>query len=90
MWRSARPDAVPGAAAPAAPGAVPEAPPGGGQRVLARLLDALVARRDIPDGLREWAERSSAGGFRSLSECLDELERAGTAAAAATGPTRPG
>ena len=72
------------------PGAVPEAPPGGGQRVLSRLLDALVARRDIPDELREWAERSSTGGFRSLGECLDELERAGTAAAAATGADPPG
>ena len=72
------------------PGAVPEAPPGGGQRMLCRLLDALVARRDIPDDLRDWAERSSAGGFRSLGDCLDELERAGTAAAAATGADPPG
>ncbi len=72
------------------PGAVPEAPPGGGQRMLSRLLDALVARRDVPDGLREWAERSSAGGFGSLGDCLDELERAGTAAAAATGADPPG
>jgi hypothetical protein len=72
------------------PGAVPEAPPGGGQRMLSRLLDALVARRDIPDGLREWAERSSAGGFGSLGDCLDELERAGTAAATATGADPPG
>ena len=75
------------------PGAVPEAPPGGGQRMLSRLLDALVARRDIPDGLRDWAERSAAGGFSSLGDCLDELERAGTAAAAgdgrrASGPER--
>ena len=33
------------------PGADPEAPTGGGQRMLSRLLDALMARRDIPDGL---------------------------------------
>ena len=58
--------------------------------MLSRLLDALVARRDIPDDLREWAERSSTGGFGSLGECLDELERAGTAAAAATGADPPG
>ena len=72
------------------PGAVPEAPPGGGQRMLSRLLDALVARRDIPDGLRDWAERSAAGGFSSLGDCLDELERAGTAAAAVTAADPPG
>src|SRR6476646_252732 len=72
------------------PGAVPAAPPGGGQRMLSRLLDALVPRRDIPDSLREWAERSTAGGFGSLGDCLDELERAGTDAAAATGAEPPG
>ena len=64
------------------PGAVPEAPPGGGQRMLARLLDALVARRDIPDGLRGWAERSAAGGF-------DSLERLPRRAASAPAPPPP-
>ena len=58
--------------------------------MLSRLLDALVARRDIPDGLRGWAERSAAGGFSSLGDCLDELERAGTAAAAVTAADPPG
>jgi hypothetical protein len=72
------------------PGAVPEAPDGGGQRMLARLLDALVARRDIPAGLRAWAERSGGAGFDSLGECLDELERVGTDAAAITGAEPPG
>jgi hypothetical protein len=64
------------------PGADPAAPPGGGQRMLARLLDALVARRDIPEALAGWVDRSAAGGFASLGACLDELERSGTEAAA--------
>jgi hypothetical protein len=72
------------------PGADPEAPPGGGQRMLSRLLDALMARRDVPDGLRGWAERAAAGGFASLGECLDELELVGTEAAAATDAEPPG
>ena len=63
------------------PGADPEAPTGGGQRMLSRLLDALMARRDIPDGLLAWAERAATAGFGSLGECLDDLERAGTEAA---------
>ena len=72
------------------PGAVPAAPPGGGQRMLARLLDALVARRDVPDGLREWAERASGAGFGSLGACLDALERVGTDAAAVDPAEPPG
>jgi hypothetical protein len=72
------------------PGAVPAAPPGGGQRMLARLLDALVARRDIPEGLRGWAERSAAVGFASLAACLDDLERVGTDAAATAATEPPG
>src|SRR3954447_8047358 len=64
------------------PGAVPEAPPGGGQRMLCRLLNALIARRDIPAALGGWAERAAGGGFASLGACLDELERTGTEAAA--------
>ena len=72
------------------PGAVPAAPPGGGQRMLVRLLDALVARRDVPDGLRAWAERAAAGGFGSLGACLDDLERVGTDAAAAGASEPPG
>jgi hypothetical protein len=72
------------------PGAVPAAPPGGGQRMLVRLLDALVARRDIPDGLRGWAERAAGGGFGSLGACLDDLERVGTDAAAADAAEPPG
>jgi len=72
------------------PGAVPAAPPGGGQRVLARLLDALVARRDVPDGLRDWAECAAGGGFDSLGACLDDLERVGSEAAAAGGAEPPG
>jgi hypothetical protein len=50
--------------------------------MLARLLDALVARRDIPEALAGWADRSAAGGFASFGACLDELERSGTEAAA--------
>jgi hypothetical protein len=72
------------------PGAVPAAPPGGGQRMLARLLDALVARRDIPAGLREWAERAAGGDFGSLGACLDDLERVGTDAAALDAAEPPG
>jgi hypothetical protein len=72
------------------PGAVPAAPPGGGQRVLARLLDALVARRDIPDGLHGWAERAAGGAFDSLGACLDDLERVGSDAAAAGADEPPG
>jgi hypothetical protein len=72
------------------PGADPAAPPGGGQRMLARLLDALVARRDIPDGLRGWAERAAGGGFGSLGACLDDLERVGSEAAAAGAAEPPG
>jgi hypothetical protein len=58
--------------------------------MLSRLLDALMARRDVPDGLRAWAERAAAAGFASLGECLDELELTGTDAAAATGAEPPG
>jgi len=58
--------------------------------MLSRLLDALMARRDVPDGLRAWAERAAAAGFASLGECLDELELTGTEAAAATGAEPPG
>jgi hypothetical protein len=72
------------------PGALPPAPPGGGQRMLARLLDALVARRDVPDGLLEWAERAAGGGFGSLGACLDDLERVGSDAAAAADADPPG
>ena len=72
------------------PGADPEAPTGGGQRMLSRLLDALMARRDIPDGLLAWAERAATAGFGSLGECLDDLERAGTEAAEASGAEPPG
>jgi hypothetical protein len=72
------------------PGAVPEAPPGGGQRMLSRLLDALMARRDVPDRLRGWAERATTGEFASLGQCLDELERAGSETAATTGAEPPG
>jgi len=72
------------------PGAAPAAPPGGGQRMLARLLDALVARRDIPDGLSGWAERAAGGGFDSLGACLDDLERVGTDAAAGDAVEPPG
>jgi hypothetical protein len=72
------------------PGADPSAPPGGGQRMLSRLLDALIARRDVPDALRLWAEQSARGGFSSLGECLDELERAGSEALVAGGAEPPG
>jgi len=72
------------------PGADPEAPTGGGQRMLSRLLDALMARREIPDGLLAWAERAATAGFGSLGECLDDLERTGTEAAAASGAEPPG
>jgi hypothetical protein len=72
------------------PGADPEAPTGGGQRMLSRLLDALMARRDIPDGLLAWAQRAATAGFGSLGECLDDLERTGTEAAAASGAEPPG
>jgi hypothetical protein len=72
------------------PDADPAAPPGGGQRLLVRLLDALVARAHIPAGLVGWAERAAAGGFGSLGACLDELERVGTEAAAAGDGEPPG
>lgn len=72
------------------PGADPVAPPGEGQRMLARLLDALVARRDIPDALSGWAEHAAAGGFASLGACLDELERTGTEAAVHAEAEPPG
>ncbi len=72
------------------PGADPAAPAGGGQRLLVRLLDALVARAHVPDGLGGWAERAAAGGFGSLGACLDELERVGTEAVAAGGAEPPG
>ena len=72
------------------PGADPAAPAGGGQRLLVRLLDALVARAHVPEGLGGWAERAAAGGFGSLGACLDELERVGTEAVAAAGAEPPG
>lgn len=72
------------------PGADPAAPPGGGQRLLVRLLDALVARAHMPAGLAGWAERAAAGGFASLGACLDELERVGTDAAASGDSEPPG
>jgi hypothetical protein len=72
------------------PGADPAAPPGGGQRMLARLLDALIAGRDIPAALGGWAERAAGGGFTSLGACLDELERTGTEAAAHADVEPPG
>jgi len=72
------------------PGADPAAPAGGGQRLLVRLLDALVARAHVPEGLGGWAERAAAGGFGSLGACLDELERVGTEAVAAGGAEPPG
>ena len=72
------------------PGADPAAPPGGGQRMLARLLDALIARRDIPAALGGWAERAAGGGFASLGACLDELERTGTEAVAHGDAEPPG
>jgi hypothetical protein len=72
------------------PGADPAAPPGGGQRMLARLLDALIARRDIPVALGGWAERAAGGGFASLGACLDELERTGTEAVAHADAEPPG
>jgi len=72
------------------PGADPAAPAGGGQRLLVRLLDALVARAHVPEGLAGWAERAAAGGFGSLGACLDELERVGSEAVAAGGADPPG
>ena len=72
------------------PGADPAAPAGGGQRLLVRLLDALVARAHVPEGLGGWAERAAAGGFGSLGACLDELERVGSEAVAAGGADPPG
>jgi hypothetical protein len=72
------------------PGADPAAPAGGGQRLLVRLLDALVARAHVPEGLDGWAERAAAGGFGSLGACLDELERVGTEAVATGGAEPPG
>jgi hypothetical protein len=72
------------------PGADPAAPAGGGQRLLVRLLDALIARAHIPEGLGGWAERAAAAGFGSLGACLDELERVGTEAVAAGGADPPG
>ena len=58
--------------------------------MLARLLDALAARRDVPGPLCGWAERAAAGGFASLAACLDELERTGTEAAVHAGSEPPG
>ena len=72
------------------PGADPAAPPGGGQRLLVRLLDALLARAHMPAGLAGWAERAAAGEFASLGACLDELERVGTEAAASGDAEPPG
>jgi hypothetical protein len=49
--------------------------PGDGQRILAAVWDAALGPADPPSGLYGWAERAQAGGFASLAECLDELER---------------
>jgi hypothetical protein len=49
--------------------------PGDGQRILAAVCDAALGAADTPVSLHAWAERARAGGFPSLTECLDELER---------------
>jgi hypothetical protein len=48
---------------------------GDGQRVLAAVCAAALGTLSAAPDLEAWAARAGAGGFASLAECLDDLER---------------
>ena len=50
---------------------------GDGQRVLGAVCAAALGPLTPPPDLATWLERAAAGGFPSLPDCLDELERCG-------------
>jgi len=48
---------------------------GDGQRVLAAVCAAALGSLSAAPDLEAWAARAGEGGFASLAECLDDLER---------------
>jgi hypothetical protein len=61
-----------------------------GQRLLARVCDAAFGPAQPPPALSAWRDRAREREFAGLGECLDELERCGSAAAGGEGDDPPG